>query len=72
MRSGIPWNELYQENVNNYDIIQQCKERIEDKNIKYPEYYLKPFHGYDAGNMNWKAAQEAEASNTKYIFTILG
>lgn len=62
IRSGIPWDELYQENVNNYDIIQQCKERIEDKNIKYPEYYLKPFHGYDAGNMNWKAAQEAEAA----------
>ena len=23
---------------------------------------MKPFHGYDAGNMNWKAAQEAEAA----------
>jgi len=23
IRSGIPWDELYQENVKNYDIIQQ-------------------------------------------------
>ncbi len=62
IRSGIPWNELYEENVNNYDIIEKSKEKIENKNIQYPEYYLKPFHGYDAGNMNWKAAQEAEGA----------
>lgn len=62
IRSGIPWNDLYQENVDNYDLIEKCKQRIENKNIQYPEYFLKPFHGYDAGNMNWKAAQEAEAA----------
>ena len=62
IRSGIPWNELYQENVDNYIVIEQKRKNIENKNIEYPDYYLKPFHGYDSGNMNWKAAQEAEAA----------
>ena len=36
--------------------------RIAYKPFEYPEYYTKPFHGYDDGNMNWKAAMEAEAA----------
>jgi len=62
IRSGIPWNELYVENVEVHDKINEYKEQIEEKNIIYPDYYLRPFHGYDEGNMIWKAAHEAEAA----------
>jgi ubiquinone/menaquinone biosynthesis C-methylase UbiE len=27
---------------------------------EYPNYYLKPFHGYESGNLCWKAAFEQE------------
>ena len=27
---------------------------------QYPNYYLKPFHGYESGNLCWKAAFEQE------------
>ena len=30
--------------------------------MKYPDYYLKPFHGYNEGNMLWRAAYEAESA----------
>ena len=26
----------------------------------YPDYYLKPFHAYDEGNLSWLAAFEVE------------
>jgi len=28
--------------------------------VDYPEYYLKPFHAYEEGNVNWDAAWEQE------------
>lgn len=33
---------------------------VENKAVKYPEYYLRPFHAYAEGNMCWLAAFEAE------------
>ena len=59
---GIPWNELYQESVADHESIATLKEIFENKYLEYPDYYLRPFHGYDDGNMNWKAAHEAEAA----------
>lgn len=62
IKKGIPWNELYQESVADHDSIATLKEIFENKYLEYPHYYLRPFHGYDDGNMNWKAAHEAEAA----------
>ena len=28
--------------------------------VRYPEYYMRKFHAYDAGNLCWEAAYEAE------------
>ena len=30
--------------------------------MAYPDYYLKPFHAYSEGNLNWLAAFEAESA----------
>jgi len=30
--------------------------------VEYPPYYTLAFHGYDAGNLSWKAAHELEAA----------
>eukprot|EP00898_Chlorokybus_atmophyticus_P006399 jgi/Chlat1/6760/Chrsp50S06458 len=38
--------------------------RVQRKDLTYPEYYLKPFHAYDEGNLCWSAAWEAEVAAT--------
>ena len=30
--------------------------------LTYPEYYLRPFHAYDQGDLSWDAAMEAEVA----------
>lgn len=63
-RRGIPWKPLVQKykDANTFQICNAWKHAIENKNIYYPPYFLKPFHGYDKGNMNWDAAIENEAA----------
>ena len=61
---GIPWRETtrkYSEPVTT-EQLEYLKRKIENRSIIYPEYYLQPFHGYDEGNLNWKAAIEGEAA----------
>jgi hypothetical protein len=29
-------------------------EKLENKSIVYPDYYLQPFHAYDKGNLCWQ------------------
>ncbi len=35
---------------------------VQNPHLSYPEYYLKPFHAYDNGNLNWQAATEVEVA----------
>lgn len=35
---------------------------VQNLAINYPEYYLKPFHAYDQGNLSWQAATEVEVA----------
>jgi len=58
--TGIPWNDLYKEYDDVSEDIYRYKITKEDKAIEYPEYYTRPFHGYDEGNLNWRAAKEAD------------
>ena len=37
--------------------------KIQDPKLIYPDYYLKPFHAYPAGNLCWSAAFEAEVAD---------
>lgn len=63
-RLGVPWTavtNVYKENASFYRCAQ-LKDDLENKELHYPNYYTKPFHGYDHGNLNWQAAFEAEAA----------
>ncbi len=62
--SGIEWTNLrdYYQSPEIYTQLIANKIKLNDNNLTYPSYYTKPFHGYDAGNLNWLAAQEAEAA----------
>lgn len=35
---------------------------VSNPNLVYPDYYLRPFHAYDAGNLSWDAAMEVEVA----------
>lgn len=59
---GINWNvtsNYYMENLNK---LRYWKVKVTNMSLDYPSYYIKPFHGYDQGNMNWQAAYEGEAA----------
>ncbi len=61
-KNGVAWR-------NNVESLQapEVKAKLEaiateltDPNLQYPSYYNVPFHAYDAGNLCWLAAFEAE------------
>ena len=61
-RKGIPWSESFDSYQARESELKAIFEEIEDPNVFYPSYYRMPFHGYDNGNLDWKAAFEMEAS----------
>lgn len=61
-KRGIPWRESYDKFKSHGVTLRDIKQVIENTTIYYPPYYLKAFHGYDEGNMNWKAAYECKSA----------
>lgn len=43
-------------------IWEQELEQIQNPDLTYPDYYLKPFHAYEKGNLSWEAAAEVEVA----------
>lgn len=59
---GIEWNKIKDfYNQNKIELDKQFT-LVNNHEIVYPDYYKKPFHGYNEGNLNWKASMECEAS----------
>ncbi|MEH1908295.1 MAG: class I SAM-dependent methyltransferase [Nostoc sp.] len=59
-RIGVPWTqEVETLEARNWkaDLAQ-----VENPQLSYPEYYLRPFHAYEGGNLSWKAAWELEVA----------
>jgi len=55
---GHPWDpELCKLRLHDWDSALKV---VQDNDLEYPEYYLKPFHAYDNGNLSWDAALEVE------------
>lgn len=55
---GYPWEPNLKE-LKKHDWEEELRNVMRD-DIVYPEYYLKPFHAYEKGNMSWDAALEVE------------
>jgi ubiquinone/menaquinone biosynthesis C-methylase UbiE len=36
--------------------------QVKNPHLTYPDYYLRPFHAYEQGNMSWDAAMEVEVA----------
>ncbi|MGL5080619.1 MAG: class I SAM-dependent methyltransferase [Microcoleaceae cyanobacterium] len=59
-KNGIPWRLNYQQLEQSG--AQQLLSEIVNPEVTYPDYYQKPFHAYDQGNLCWQAAFEAESA----------
>ena len=59
-KNGIPWRKNYRDL--DRSPVKMLYEAIVNSEINYPDYYRVPFHAYDAGNLCWEAAFEAESA----------
>jgi ubiquinone/menaquinone biosynthesis C-methylase UbiE len=59
-KNGVPWRKHYEELAGSG--IQQQLAQITNPAVTYPDYYQVPFHAYEAGNLCWQAAFEAESA----------
>ena len=59
-KNGIPWRQTFAEFEASE--IKALLPDIENAAVTYPAYYQVPFHAYDAGNLCWQAAFEAESA----------
>ncbi|MBF2097994.1 MAG: class I SAM-dependent methyltransferase [Gloeomargaritaceae cyanobacterium C42_A2020_066] len=57
---GVPWRQRAAE-LQARDWTEEFQ-RVHNPDVTYPDYYLKPFHAYDQGNLCWQAATEAEVA----------
>ncbi len=59
-RLGVPWRE----NVRRLQARDWESEKasVENPRLTYPDYYLRSFHAYETGNLNWEAAWEQESA----------
>jgi ubiquinone/menaquinone biosynthesis C-methylase UbiE len=60
---GVPWTQTAQDlRARGEEIWDTERSQVQNPNLIYPEYYLKPFHAYDTGNLSWDAATEVEVA----------
>ena len=57
---GVPWTKTV-EKLKAHDWETQLTQ-VQNPALVYPEYYLRSFHAYEAGNLNWEAALEVEVA----------
>lgn len=65
-KNGIAWRDMAREILESE--VYKEMELIEDPSVVYPDYYLKPFHAYDQGNLSWEAAAEVEAATMSMMW----
>ena len=61
-KKGINWNKYKDKYQLYFDELLMIKDLTSNQYMYYPNYYLKPFHGYDKGNLNWEASFEADGA----------
>lgn len=57
---GVPWRQRVQE-LRTHDWESYFAE-VQNPQLNYPDYYLRPFHAYDEGNLTWDAAFEQKVA----------
>ena len=53
-RIGVDWIENVGQFEKEIDKLSAMYESLRISELVYPDYYLKPFHAYDEGNLSWQ------------------
>ena len=69
-RLGVPWRETVA-TLQKRDW-QGDLAAVENPDLEYPEYYLRSFHAYEAGNLGWEPALEVESAAYSVHSTLFG
>lgn len=57
---GVPWTDIVAD-LQARDWSTEF-ETVNNPDLEYPDYYLRPFHAYEAGNLGWEPATEVEVA----------
>ncbi|HBL11778.1 MAG TPA: SAM-dependent methyltransferase [Cyanobacteria bacterium UBA11162] len=57
---GVPWTKRVEE-LRSLDWNPYLNQ-VQNPQLTYPDYYFRPFHAYDEGNLTWEAAFEQEVA----------
>ncbi|WP_271252644.1 class I SAM-dependent methyltransferase [Pseudanabaena sp. Chao 1811] len=57
---GVNWRQIVAD-LQKQDLDGELA-KVQNPNVKYPEYYLKHFHAYEEGNLGWLPATEVEVA----------
>ncbi|MBE9009530.1 class I SAM-dependent methyltransferase [Pseudanabaenaceae cyanobacterium LEGE 13415] len=57
---GVPWTKIVAD-LQDRDWSTEF-EKVNNPNLDYPDYYLRPFHAYEEGNLGWEPATEVEVA----------
>ncbi|XP_004150323.1 uncharacterized protein LOC101215871 [Cucumis sativus] len=64
-KKNISWRKLTSDILES-DVYKEL-DSVQNPSIVYPDYYLKPFHAYDDGNLSWLAAAEVQPATMSMI-----
>ena len=56
-RIGVDWAQNVGELERDIDQLSTIFESVKSSKVDYPDYYLKPFHAYDDGNLSWQVTE---------------
>eukprot|EP00913_Durusdinium_trenchii_P024865 g23339.t1 len=59
---GVAWRFSVEKMQAQQEELESNYQELFDESVPYPAYYRLPFHGYDEGNLSWRAAHELEAA----------
>uniref|UniRef100_A0A7S0WJH7 Methyltransferase type 11 domain-containing protein n=1 Tax=Pyramimonas obovata TaxID=1411642 RepID=A0A7S0WJH7_9CHLO len=60
-KNGVQWRDDASK-LEATEEVYSLYNKLRDPTVKYPDYYLQPFHAYTEGNLCWQAAFEAESA----------
>ena len=56
-RIGVDWAQNVNELERDIEQLSNIFESVKSTKVIYPDYYLKPFHAYDEGNLSWQVVE---------------
>ncbi|KAI8474394.1 MAG: S-adenosyl-L-methionine-dependent methyltransferase [Monoraphidium minutum] len=62
VQKGVDWDG-YRDSILRNPELETLRQSI-DRGLAYPDYYLRPFHTYASGNLEWLAAAEVRPAST--------